>query len=326
MLVLFLISCQKEITLDELLQQSDSTQLIKSISLVPENLNTADSVVETYQYDTVNRKIILTYTPEFLGRTKTVLSYLPSGLLFHIEYTYNRAVSIGEPVMVDITYDNTNIIQSFTITYEGGESETITYNKTSLPNGRYQVSWREDIFSSGDSSDYYALVDSLGRVIVRVERNSLGGANIDSLIYDSEGLLEMTYRTDTIFNSPFPPAAPFVYSNSRVGSKIHSNYGKGDQLFNQFHLLLNGISKFPLGYIENNMIGLLSYDYEPYMFQYSRYPTQSATLLRAFSSNDVYYEDLQPYAEFDNLDRLVRYGGLNLYGNEPFGFRITYYK
>lgn len=286
----------------------------------------ADSVVETYQYDTVNRKIIITYTPEFQGRIKTVLSYLPSGLLFHIEYTYNRVVSIGEPVMVDITYDNTKIIQSFTITYEGGGSKTINYNKTSLPNGRYQVSWREDIFSSGDSSDYYALVDSLGRVIVRVERNSLGGATIDSLIYDSEGLLEKTYRTDTILNSPFPPAAPFVHTNSRVGSKIHSNYGKGDQLFNQFHLLLKGISRFPLGHIETDKIGLLSYDYEPYILQYSRYPTKSVTLLRVISNNDVYYEDLQPYAEFDNLDRLVRYGGLNSYGNDPFGFRITYYK
>lgn len=326
LLVLLFLSCQKEITLDELFQESDSTQLIKSISFIPESGNIADSIVETYQYDTVNRKITIIHTPDFNGRIKTELNYLPSGLLFHIEYTYNRALSTGEPVMVDITYDNTNIIQTFTITNEGGGTQMINYHKTSLPNGRFQVSWQEDIFTNGNLTDYFALFDSLGRVIVRAERDFLGGAIIDSLIYDNEGLLEKTYRTDTIFTSPFPPVAPFVQANSWVSSQIHSNYGKSDQLFNQVQLVLNGIARFPLGYMEIDKAGLLSFDYEPYIFQYSRFPTQSATLLRVISNNDVYYEDLQPYAEFDNLNRLVRYGGLNNYGSDPFGFRITYYK
>lgn len=325
-LALFVISCQKEITIEELLQQADSTQLIKSISLIPEGANVADSFVEHYQYDTINRKVTITHTPDYWGRAKTELSYLPSGLLFHISYTYGRPVSTGEPVKVDITYDDKNIIKSFTVHKEGGGTNTINYQKTVLPNGRYSLVWQEDIFSTGDLTDYFALYDSLGRVIVKAERDYLGGAVIDSLIYDDEGLLEKTYRTDTIFSTPFPPVAPFVNANSWVSSQIHSHYDKGDQLFNQVQLLLKGIARVPLGKIEIFKGGLLSEPTEEYIFQYSRFSTQSATLLRVISSSDIYYEDLNPQAEFDQLNRLVRYRGLNSYGSDPFGFRITYYK
>jgi hypothetical protein len=110
-----------------------------------------------------------------------------------------------------------------------------------------------------------------------------------------------------------------------------SRQNRGDQLYSQRRLLLNGIADIPIGdefYGLTNFAGLITIliselprDVE--YFQYLKYPFISA---RVYAWGDDEYEDMYANSEFDSSDRLVAFTTDPTHFGIKYKYRITYYK
>jgi hypothetical protein len=349
-LALFAItSCQKEINID--LENpppvppeiQDSTLLIKSITLVWDvGSPDEDSVIEYYSYDTVNKKIILTWNDpsgEFPAGSSAELNYNGKGLLSHIAYKYSNGYTPDDEdkSAVDLIYDADNVLQKITVKLYGGKSETTLFQKTILPANKYQLDWTEPLafFSSNDSARLQAIFDIDGKCIRRSliysyatildnDGNPVSYTqirNTDSSIFDANGSISkvITNSIDT-----------FRHTNETIVSgEFISRESKGDQLYNQQQALLNGIANIPFLGDESGSLrtlaGILSSfsgDWEP--LEYSKFPFQTA---RIYNWDTKQYDSFTAVSEFDNRSRLIKFKGF--FADSyliPMEYKISYYK
>src|SRR5215813_13152170 len=143
LLSLSLVSCQKEISVEDINNVNDyvrdSTLLIKSVGLYDFTLQ--DSIIESYSYDSANRKVTLTWTNPsasfFPDGTTAELSYNSDWMISHIKYIYPAGYTpqASDYKTADITYDAEKILQKITLTYGDGTVEPKVYTRTPLASG-----------------------------------------------------------------------------------------------------------------------------------------------------------------------------------------------
>lgn len=346
-LVLALASCQKGVDID--LDNpppipgniQDSTLLIKSIARTYNNGQ--DSIVEHYSYDTINKKIILEWTdtysdPVYPGdqseyhNTKAELSYNSKGLLTGVVYTYPSSYvpfdyDYGK---IDIRYDNDNIVQEIVVKYMTGISLSSIMNKTMLPGGGYRLEW--SISDPNISDDMYyrtAVFSNDGKNIVNVEDHRLNEISpsgdpveykfirTDSLVYDVNGnVLEVLTNFVDGRDSTTANYTSYEFTGRQT---------KGNELYNQRRLIMNGLADMPFGESDDISygVGILSFHFEYEYFQYSKYPADAAKV-RMW---DGAFKDFATHPTYDNKNRLTKFTGFFVDNDlEPHEYRITYYK
>lgn len=344
--ILVLASCQKNTdpndpdTIPD--EVKDSTLLIKSIVYVFDNGQ--DSIVEHYSYDTVNRKILITWNDDFnnyvADNTAAEFVYNNKGLLSHVGYKYPAGYTpISEDCnTIDIVYDAENVLQKITASLSDGSIEIVEFSKTALSSGNYQISWEET--SSGlpgekfprkavfnaDDKNIFNIQERLS-VIDTTPSGDYIYTNIidtDSLIYDASGNVSKIFTTYT--NSSLQ------YTESYTSYEFLARQTKGDQLYNQRQVILNGIADMPFGnsdlgsFVSDDALGLFSAILKYEYLQYSKYPIQTA---KVYSMYDGTYKVFTAHSEFDNKNRLTKYiGFVDDYGSdlESEEYRINYYK
>lgn len=351
LLVVLLVSCQREIDIDldnpppipDELQ--DSTLLIKSIkttTLHPvSGLPDGDTIKEDYFYDTVNRKIIMTIdhaaSSQYITGAGVEHSYDANGLLTKVLYKYKEGFipDGGDRISIQLEYDSDDIIQKITLYYFNGDVRSTLFRKTSLSDGEYRLDWgeRPDFFLSGDQDTVSAsaVFDKTGRCLMHGYSYSYntaygGGEDIytkriyrDTLFYDINGSVTKVVNTyiDTLNH----------IDETFVACEFVARHVKGDQLFNMRQTLLNGIANIPFGedFFHGSLTGVLSMlpdSFEP--LQYSIYPFQS---VKVFDSQANQYKSFTAVSEFDDKDRLVKFRGfLNDIDLIPLQYEVTYYK
>src|SRR6185312_2895434 len=92
-----------------------------------------DSSTAYINYDTVNRKIIITDSKSNVMEEHI---YNNKGLLIHIETKGDN-----ETYTTDYTYDESNFLKTVTESSGAGDDKTFALNKTLLPSGNYQLKW-----------------------------------------------------------------------------------------------------------------------------------------------------------------------------------------
>jgi len=333
---LFITSCQKGV--NEILTEpipdevKDSTLLIKSIKTIwDKGTPDEDSVVEHYWYDTANRKLTITWNDEnedyVADGTKLELSYNAKGLLTHASYIYPAGYVPWEfdYQTIELSYDAANVLQNITAHYSGGSIESITYSKTMLSNGKYQLTWSEGMSPDNDSTFRRVEFDKEGNALINYVYNyqypSMSNSEhtlivADSLIYDAGGSVSKILRRVNYDDT----------TNKEYTFYEYTRQSKGDQLYNQRRVIMSGIDNIPFGDFDNIVtaaFGPLSFvlDYEN--VQYSRYPIQTAKA-RMWDGS---FENFTANSEFDNKDRLIKFTGFfHDIGLEPTEYRISYYK
>ncbi len=333
-----MVSCQREldITVPDPVTEyiKDSTLLIKSITFLSENGQ--DSIVESYSYDSVKRKITLTWNDpsenEYPDGTMAEFSYNDKWLLSHAMYIYPAGYipQAWDYTTIDIEYDAQKVVQKITVRYGDGSSEIKVYNKIPLPGGNYQLSWDEsDPGSPDDQVLRRAVFNADGNNITSIVDHSYiaettpAGDDIytnvirtDSLFYDAPGSVKKIIRNevDTLMHS----------NQSYVSYDFSTRYTKGDQLYNQRQALLNGIANMPFFDPDSNtdLFGGLSFSLENESWQYLKYPVQTADI--RWNMNDYHFAGS---SEFDSKDRLIKFTGFFLdMGITPSVYKIKYYK
>gem|GEM_PF-5307608 len=336
-------SCQKELDID--LDNpppipddvADSTFLIKSIAWMYND--GMDSVVEHYAYDTVSRKISLSWTDsemdpndqttphEFKG-AKTELSYNSAGLLVSVDYTHSPTLppSDNEFKRMEIKYDEENIVEKITLTYRNGPADIREFAKRKHPDGSYQLGWVEPAIAPGDrvtvretffKPDGSVQLNYRTRILMG---NSLEDRRtwVDSMAYDGNGNVEKVFTYEYDENGDL--------SEEYISVEYTGRELKGDQLYNHRKLVLRGISEIPLGAFDEMLfgsIGILSgyLEFEP--TQFSKFPASRAKI-RLYDGS---YSEFQPAHSFDHMDRLIRF---NSYFVDidiiPAEIRIHYFK
>lgn len=343
-LSLVFVSCQKELDIDlddppDLPDEvKDSTLLIKSIAYVYNG--GTDSIVEYYHYDTANRKITLNWTdsetdpqdPDYqsiYSNSKAVLTYNNKGLLIHGDYEYPVSYNGWEYAVksIDINYDNDNIVSQIDVRYLGGSTASTPFTKTILADGNYRLQWEESdpddpigwiITRTAEfTAEHKAILNSQALVesIDNIDYNILWK---DTLIYDASGnvVRVSTYYKDERYNT----------DQNFISEEYSGRWTKGDQLYNQRKLILNGITDIPFN-DESELIsfytGVLSFQMGYETAQYSKFPIKSARL----QSYDGTYEDVVSNVEFDSKDRLLKCSTFWLDAEVVRGeYRITYFK
>jgi hypothetical protein len=329
-------SCQKGVDINDpdIIpgEVKDSTLLIKSISRFA---NTdEDSLTEYYSYDTVNRKITLTWDDPsesyFPDGSQLELSYNAAGLLVHVAYKYPLGYTQWEYDynIIDITYDADKILQSITTKYSNGSIESKVFSKTRLSSGNYQLTWDETNLPD-DKIFRKAVFDAEGKTIVNIIENSFiaetspTGDDIftnyiatDSLVYDASGsvIKIISSRVDTL-----------RHTNDSYISYDFTRQTKGDQLYKQRQIIMNGIANMPFGNFDSpeDAFGVLSFSVDNEYLQYSKYPMQTAKV----HMWDGSYKNFIAPSEFDNKNRLTKFTGFfHDYDLEPQEYRINYYK
>jgi len=296
----------------------DSTQLIKSLQIFYYDSATnaiTDSIITYFYYDTLNRKI--TYrTKEYSDPNGAYsdsfeYSYNSSGLLIRFENKSTLMSSTsGDLQAENITYDADNVVKSVTDKSFDGTTLTYTMNKTSLANGGYSLNWF-DLLDAPDTAYYTVNFDNTGRTTsYYFDRYS------DSVIYDATGNMSQIKRTEY----PPLPNAPRTY----VLYDFLSRDSKGDQLYNFFRILYNGIFNFSweTSFGSANEV----------TYQYFKYPALSSKVLRfpnGYGSGDPdgYTINFTSAPQYDSQNRLVKYRVF--FNDEPFtyfDYVITYYK
>lgn len=338
--LLILTSCQKGVDIDlnnpppipdEVM---DSTLLIKSLKVVGGGVGDKDSLIEFYSYDTVNRKITITWqddNEDFIGNgSKAELSYNEKGLLIQAQYIYPAGYVPWDfdYNTIDLSYDNGNVLQRVTSKYMNGEVEEFVFTKTVHADGHYRLTWNSGEINPGDSTFRKVEFDKNGNAITSYTENhfypSPGNPErkvsyyFDSLAYNAAGEVEEIFRRKN-FPDPIPDENFTFYEFS-------SRKTKGDQLYNHRQVLLNGIANIPfwdLDVVATDGFGLLSFlmDYEN--IQYSKTPAQ---MIRA-RMWDGTFENFTVVSELDNKDRLTKFTGFfQDYELEPMEYTIEYYK
>jgi hypothetical protein len=344
--LLVLTSCQKGVDID--LDNppplpdniKDSTELIKSIRLNIHELSgqpSDDSAKEDYFYDTINKKIIITYdhsasNPDYYNFSSIEHSYDNKGLLTNVIHKYRDGFVPLDNYLVSVKldYDAEKIIRKLTIQNYKGDIRVVPFTKTSLSPDKYELSWDEPLFTgwAEDTINKSAIFSTDGRCL-RVEyrrmHENVNGEPLrfviytDSLIYDVEGNIKKVQATyiDTTDHE----------EENYLGCEFFSHYTKGDQLYKQKQLLLNGIANMPFGedLFFGSISGILSYfsgDYES--MQYHKYPFQTA---KVYGGNAIQYRSFKSTVQFDSKDRLTKFTGFfNDIELFPYVFEIGYYK
>ncbi|HET6994246.1 MAG TPA: hypothetical protein VFI06_04640 [Chitinophagaceae bacterium] len=337
-ILIILTSCQKELSFSndtsrvDSVGSVDSTQLIRS--LVSFDQISGDSAVESYSYDTVNRKITISWTglisPFTPDPVKAELSYNDDSMLTHMDYTYPAGYipQAFDVISAAITYDADKILHEITEIYGDGHSETKLYTKTMLSSGSYQLGW--DMPDPSMPTSKYkrrAVFNSAGRNIVSVSDDSFiaeyspAGDPVftnlivsDSLFYNASGSIIKVVRNtvDTL-----------RHTNQSYTFFNFSKLTKGDQLYNHRQRLLHGIAEMPFGDGDPSyVLGFSANSLEHENWQYSKYPLLSADI--RWLGTDYHFNGT---AQFDSLGRLVK---LNIFWLDltltQQELRIRYYK
>lgn len=342
---LFLFSCQKDINRvdDQIFGRNyplDSLLLVREISMdlvdPVSGLPYGDSTIEHYQYDSVNRQITLNWT-DFSGNLMTgisaVFTYHADGLLSGVEYKFPTGYT---PTSADLhrmklEYDNQQVIQRITKTFGNGATESTVFQKTLLAGGNYQLEWAE----ANDEIPSLpvlrrAAFDAAGRCLISEADyhypSGLPGSvarekRTDSLHYTPDGNLGWVFRT--LLDSATNTRDTFMLA------EFYTRKQKGDNLFNQREMLMQGISNIPLDAYSlhfSGLFGILSYlpgDVENK--QYMRYPYELGQLYNFGTGG---YEVVQSLVVIDpGYDRLLIFRGFFHDANMiQLEYRIRYYK
>lgn len=339
--ILVLASCQKEIDINDpdIIPEEvkDSTLLIKSITLLANRgLPDEDSVTEHYSYDTINKKIILTWYDRsgswYADGTSAELSYTNKGLLYHVAYKYPLGFTPWDYDYntIDIVYDPENVLQKITVKYSNGSIESKLFTKAILSGGKYQLSWDESNSGPDDIVLRRAVFDAAGKNIINATEHSFiaetspAGDNIftnfittDSLFYDASGNVSKIVRNevDTLRHT----------TDSYIFYEF-VRQTKGDQLYNHRQTIMNGIANMPFGDPDapvEDAFGILSFSLDYEYQQYAKYPIQTAKA-RMWDGS---YKDFTASSDFDNKNRLTKFVWFfHDYDLEPIEYRIRYYK
>lgn len=316
----------------------DSTLLIKSITWLYRN--GSDSIVEHYSYDTVNRKITLSWTdsgtePLIPGyqseynNSKAELSYNSKGLLVHMAYTYPPSYSPWEfdNNTIDITYDSDNIVHKIAVKYVGGSTSSCVFTKTMLQGGGYRLDWnmsdpdtyfRTVVFSSDGKNILNTIDHRLTEMAPSGNPVEYKFINTDSLVYDATGnvVKVLTNYIDGRTNNV----------ETYTSYEYNGRQTKGDQLYNQRQIIMNGIANMPFGDIDypvEDAFGILSFNLDYEYLQFEKYPFQT-TKARMW---DGTFKDFISNSTFDSKNRLTKFiGFFHDYDLEPREYRISYYK
>jgi hypothetical protein len=313
----------------------DSSLLIKSVTFVAydEDDIATDSITENYTYDTVNRKITVTWKSSDiffdLDGVTAVFSYNSKKLLSNISYTYPAGFTFfGEELNnLTITYDNQDIPQSVVLNYRQGSPDTKTFVKTALPSG-YRLNWHEIYDSNPDFwQKRMAEFDASGKCTKTTYEAPLYDNNGD--IYTTyEGKDSVTYdASGNIFRIYFrgiDTSQPAI--QEYLSWEFQSRNTKGSQLADQRRLLLNGMHNMPLGdHDEWFEVSVFCYNLDNFQsHQYRNLPFQTA---KVYSTDRSAYDNFTAESVFDSKNRLVRFTGFfKDYGLMKEMYRIAYYK
>jgi hypothetical protein len=312
----------------------DSTLLIKSIRVIwDKGSSDEDSVIENYSYDTVNRTITILWRDEnenfIADGSRVVLSYNEKGLLVKATYNYPPGYIPWDfdYDIIDLSYDAEDVLQNITTRYSNGSEESVAFTKTTHPGGEYQLTWHEESSDTGDSTFRRVEFDKQGNAFINYAEiyyypspgapdryRSIVG---DSITYDAGGSATKIFRK-TDYNGTADDLEYTFYEYTR--------HAKGDQLFNQRQVLLNGIANIPFGDLDNiaaDGFGFFSFGLEYESRQYSKYPVQ---MVKA-RMWDGTFKNFTSKTEFDNKNRLTKFTGFfQDYDLEPTEYTISYYK
>ena len=315
----------------------DSSLLIKSITNI---IWGRDSVTEYYSYDSAKRKINIHWTydfnyPNYFSSLQSAdLSYNNKLLLSHISYNYKRHKS-DDRSEVDIEYDAENIIQRIVIKYFNGKNTTVNFYKTTLNGGKYQLDWVEHYVTNGvnDSTVLSSSYDSDGKCLSAYFSSSMpavydANGNVadytlkkvtKTYIYDTGGNLNkiQTNIIDTFQET----------NETKTAVEFSGRLAKGNELYNQRRMLLNGIADIPeltnssdATFID--MAGILSWF--PFEFESQSFVNFPYTTAKSYSFMTQKNYTSTGASNFDDKGRLVNFSG-SLYGND-FAWRISYFK
>lgn len=329
---LLFTSCQKEPTMPETQPRlgPDSTLLVKSIERVyyDQNGNPSDSATESYSYDTVNKKIKLTWTgSDYWAGSAAEYTYSSDDLLTDIKFSYDNTWVPWSTDYTDIKieYNNDNIVKRVTLNYRSEPQMIRNYVKTNLPNG-YRLDWnsRRDV---NDSSTFYNIFNTdkictkySSEVILTDPVNGIygHGFQIDSLVYNTSGNLSHVYRKmiDSLNHT----------SESFLKYEFDSRESKGSELSDQRRLLFNGVDNLRFNEADDwfwiSILGdvLDAYDYD----QYSGVPIKSAKVYNTDADLIVPYTAA---SVFDSKGRLVEFKGFVDDGPLiKLVYKVVYYK
>ena len=316
---LFFASCQKtpDVDLDnpppipeEVL---DSTLLIKSIACILNN--GSDSVVEHYDYDTINRKITVSWTfsdmdendpnyvPEFVD-AKTEFHYNNAGRLIRVDYTHSPHLppSDDEYTKAEIIYDDENIVKRIILSYRNRPADVREFEKTMLDDGRYVLEWLEPAISSTSSDiSRISFFSADGRVEMNLRISFILNEPfkydnwLDTIYYDANGNVEK------VFTQQYD--APGHVKDEYFSVEYTDRESGGDEFYNQRKLLLNGISEIPIGEYDEMLLGsmgMFSRYLEFEAAQFSRFPARKARI----RLEDGSFQEYQPVYTFDSKNRL----------------------
>lgn len=255
-----LASCQKEIDID--LENpppvppevQDSTLLIKSITAVWDlGLPSEDSLTEYYSYDTINRKMTITWRDEnddyVPDGSKVELGYNTKGRLIKASYHYPSGYVPWDfdYNTINIEYDGNNVLQKVMVKYMDGSQESAAFNKTILADNGYQLTWNETMLEN-DSIFRKAIFDKEGKAMV---------SYIEHYYHPTPGLPEIDTtiaRDSIIYDAGGSVIKVFTKSEFKRINEIRdftlyefTRQTKGDQLYNQRKLIMNGIDNMPFG-------------------------------------------------------------------------------
>jgi hypothetical protein len=286
----------------------DSTQLIKSIHRIDYDSTGAfrDSSTIYLYYDTVNRKVTIRS-----GRPVTTdeYSYNSSGLLVHFEQSGDTSAVAS----IDYTYDASNILKTASVNDKpGGNSYVYSINKTLLSSGNYQLSWLDtDPAVLPDSNYYLVNFDNKGKLLSYYDTGIIS----DSIIYDANeniSKVEETFYT-TRYNANG--------STSFTLYDFLSRDTKGDQLYNLFQILNNGVANIPPDIAVFGATGDMGFFY-----QLRKYPTLSTNINRPVGDEycagcAVHVVNFNNAPQYDSQNRLVKY---STFFNDAEVYRIDY--
>lgn len=343
--IVLLESCQQEIDPYPLppvtppASSVDSTLLIKSITVISFDDVTGlaeDSATESYMYDTLNRKIILSLKgdgADLPDGSTCELSYNQKNLVTTMLANYAPGYTPNDfdPKRVDIVYDANDILQKITTTYGTGRVESTVYTKTVLTGGTYQLSWKEDAIAAIPGGFLHtATFDATGLnkkntltyEYVAVDNGSSNNIlsqfiRTDSIAYDATGSISKIFTTEV---------DTFLHSNdSFVSFEALSRQTRGNQLGLQRQAILRGIANIPLAneFQIEGAGGILS-SFGDVAMQFTRYPI-IAVKVRDFGSPAYFSFNAQ--SDYDSAGRLTRFRGY-VQDSElfPKEFEIVYYK
>jgi hypothetical protein len=339
--VLFLSSCQKEVDIDlpepgiEPGTKLDSAQLIKSIGIVfygdiTTPLSGTDSIIETYNYDTVAKKINITWeaTSNYQISGGASFLYNADSLLSLVEYK-GSSVSADDYASMAIEYDEANVLKVLRITKGDGSVERKDFLKVPLASGGYTLSWDEpleDIKRKAWFTTAGLCIKHLSDYTYAADTDP-SGADIytsiittDSFAYDATNSVTKVYRNrrDTLRKTEV----------NFIPHEFLARQTKGDQLYLQRRALLNGVGNMPFSDEDDwysGNFGILSLFLSPIEhMQYMKHPIQSS---RVYDETSGTFSVINTPSVYDTKDRLVSFRGYFEDLNYPrHEFKIVYYK